>query len=74
MGQVGFDLSLPHLLGVFLSVKENETPYPRDVGFFGLPRVVLQTDGFPHLIEQFLRLRGHNLTSNVSVDGLTCMC
>jgi len=46
-------------MGVFLSVKENETPYPRDIGFFGLPGVVLQANDFAHLIEQFLRLRRH---------------
>jgi len=57
-GQVGeesFDLRAPHVFGVPLAVKEDETFDPGDVGFLGADGVMLAADRVSDLIEELLR-------------------
>jgi hypothetical protein len=50
MGEEGFDFGYAHVLGMAFVVKEDETPDPLDVGFFGLVGVVFEPEGFTDTI------------------------
>ena len=56
MGDECLDLRATHLFGVTLSVKENETPDPFNIGLFGAIGIVFYPQAFPHLVQQFFPL------------------
>ena len=67
MTQKCVDFGSTHLIRVSLTMKENESPDPLQVGFFRPQAVVFDPKDLPHLIEK-LRLRSSHSQSS---GGLT---